>query len=75
MLGLDLLFNKELIRSGLIIDGTLAVISGKNPSGALFTVLSLLNAEAKDSKKHIFCIGISQENLNYPMGFFKTSKS
>lgn len=56
MLGLDLLFNKDLIRSGLIIDGTLAVISGKNPNVTLFTVLSMLNAETKDSKLETYLL-------------------
>lgn len=56
MLGLDLLFNEDLMKSGLIIDGTLAVISGKNPNIALFTVLSMLNEKTKDSKLETYLL-------------------
>jgi hypothetical protein len=72
MLGLDLLFNKDLIRSGLIIDGTLAVISGKNPNIALFTLLSVLNAKAKDSKLETYLLyRYFAGEPKLPNGFFQ----
>ena len=55
MLGLDLLVNKDLIKSGLIIDGALAVIAGKNSNITLLQV-QMLSEIAKDPKLETYLL-------------------
>jgi hypothetical protein len=56
MLSTDLLFNKDLTRKGIIIDGTLAVISSKSPDIPLFLQLHMINAESKDPKLEAYLL-------------------
>jgi hypothetical protein len=56
MIGLDLLFNKELLKSGLIIDGSLAVFSRKSRNIALFTLLPMISEGTKDTKLETYLL-------------------
>ncbi|MGD0495479.1 MAG: hypothetical protein ABSB28_05500 [Candidatus Bathyarchaeia archaeon] len=56
MLNTDLLFNTDLTKKGIIIDGTLAVISNESPNTALFLLLHMINAESKDPKLETYLL-------------------
>ena len=55
MLKADLLLNKELLKNGLIVDGTLAVITNTSNVG-LFIVVGMISENTKDAKLETYLL-------------------
>jgi hypothetical protein len=56
MLSTDLLFNEDLTKKGIIIDGSLAVFSEKSPNITLFVLLDMINEQSRNPKLETYLL-------------------